>query len=249
MGEPCSGISRLVSHSVRQSMTSKRWSALCAFTASARAVGTSMVIKFGTRRARSARCREMRSRISSSPGNAVAIRQAVRPGHPSQSAARCSAQRDLPLLPPPRISSCMVLRSQATVAQRHMRLAPRLVVGAAKNKGKRNGKRRHAAECTQVGRMRPCRKARHEGSRRLLVLASFPAGMHLTAPRLSRHASTLAGIRAGGCDPCVLPRCARRPVDPRHELRTEVLIRLPLRGQLRLGCVQRLRTTPFLLPV
>ena len=60
----------------------------------------------GTRSRRSRRWRSMRSRISPSPASAVASSTARRPGAPaSQSAARRSPQRDVPLRWPPRMNS------------------------------------------------------------------------------------------------------------------------------------------------
>lgn len=73
---------------------------------------------------------------------------------------------------------------------------------------------------------------------------------------LARCTASLAGIRAGGDDPCSLPRRHRHAVFTQWVLYTgcepEARVHLPLRGQLRLGrraATRRTAAPPFLIPV
>ena len=100
---PCHGISKLVSHRVRQSTTSNCFGVLCCNSACAKRCGTSTVFSAATRNARSAWCAAMRRTISASPAVAVAKSTAVWPlcvdcaACANHDEARSSAQRDLPL--------------------------------------------------------------------------------------------------------------------------------------------------------
>ena len=78
-----------------------------------------------------------------------------------------------------------------------------------------------------------------EGEPRQIVPGRFPAAGHLTAATHGRHTTLLAGIRAGGNNPCGLPgrlRSQWRQTQERwcHLSRIDH-VRLPLRGQRRLG--------------